>query len=106
MNINLYTCTPLTRLNLVGERKYDNDAAFTKFRRQLFHRSLSFILQSLKNGADTAQVMRCPDGQLRRGVYCLGPYIADYPEQVLLTGIVQGWCPKCVSPPQPRNDLS
>ncbi|KAH9976656.1 hypothetical protein BGW80DRAFT_1250159 [Lactifluus volemus] len=25
----------------------------------------------------------------------LGPYIADYPEQVWLAAIVQGWCPKC-----------
>ncbi|KAG2029930.1 hypothetical protein BDR03DRAFT_1017733 [Suillus americanus] len=25
------------------------------------------------------------------------PYIADYPEQVLLSGIVTGWCPKCLN---------
>ncbi|KAN0137167.1 hypothetical protein V8E53_005164 [Lactarius tabidus] len=25
----------------------------------------------------------------------LGPYIADYPEQALLTCIIQGWCPCC-----------
>jgi hypothetical protein len=24
----------------------------------------------------------------------LGPYIADYPEQTLLTCVVQGWCPR------------
>ncbi|KAJ6598504.1 hypothetical protein B0H10DRAFT_1959424 [Mycena sp. CBHHK59/15] len=33
-----------------------------------------------------------------RVIYGLGPYIADYPEQVLLTSIVQGWCPRCLSP--------
>ncbi|KAH9012978.1 hypothetical protein EDB84DRAFT_1278416, partial [Lactarius hengduanensis] len=36
----------------------------------------------------------------------LGPYIADYPEQVWLTGIVQDWCPKCLSRPDFLDDLS
>jgi len=40
------------------------------------------------------EVAMCPDGHFRRVIYTLGPYIADYPEQVLLTGIVTGWCPK------------
>ena len=38
----------------------------------------------------------------QRVVYGLGPYIADYPEQALAGGIVQGWCPKCL---KPRNKL-
>lgn len=42
------------------------------------------------------EVARCPDGHFRRVVYGLGPYIADYPEQVLAAGIVQGWCPCCL----------
>lgn len=80
-----------------GERRYDKDPAYIRFRRQLFHRSLSFILSCLKPGTSTPQILRCPDGHYRRAIYCLGPYIADYPEQVLLTGIVSGWCPKCVA---------
>ena len=40
--------------------------------------------------------MKCPDGHYHRIIFSLGPYIADYPEQVWLTGIVQGWCPKYV----------
>jgi len=39
-------------------------------------------------------VTLCPDGHYRRVVYGLGPYIADYPEQVLLACVVQGWCPR------------
>ena len=42
----------------------------------------------------TPEVVRCPDGHFRQAIYSLGPYIADYPEQVWLAGIVQGWCPK------------
>ncbi|KAI5886109.1 uncharacterized protein SCHCODRAFT_02673152 [Schizophyllum commune H4-8] len=45
------------------------------------------------------EVVRCADGYYRRVVYGLGPYIADYPEQVWLSGIVQGWCPKCDAEP-------
>lgn len=40
----------------------------------------------------TYEVLRCADGHYRRLVYSLGPYIADYPEQVLLACTVQGWC--------------
>jgi hypothetical protein len=39
-------------------------------------------------------IRRCPDGHFRRVIYDLIAFIADYPEQVMLTGIVQGWCPK------------
>ena len=41
-------------------------------------------------------VVKCPDGQFRRAIFGLGPYIADYPEQVYLAGIVSNWCAKCV----------
>jgi len=30
-------------------------------------------------------------------MYGVSPYIADYLEQVLISGIIQGWCPKYVS---------
>lgn len=79
-----------------AEKKYANDAKFRKFRRQLYHSSLAHILESLKPGMTTPEVVRCPDGHYRRAVYGLGPYIADYPEQALLACIVQGWCPKSV----------
>ena len=40
------------------------------------------------------EVVHYRDGHYRRTIYGLGPYIADYPEQVLLACIVQGWCPR------------
>jgi hypothetical protein len=43
----------------------------------------------------TPVVRRCPDGHYRRVVYDIGPFIADYPEQVMLAGVVQGWCARC-----------
>ncbi|KAJ2911359.1 hypothetical protein MD484_g9055, partial [Candolleomyces efflorescens] len=78
-----------------GDRKYDNDAAFRKFKRELYHTSISRILRPLRDGMTTPVVQRCPDGYFRRVIYELAAFIADYPEQVALAGIVQGWCPKC-----------
>lgn len=42
----------------------------------------------------TPEITLCPDGHFRRAIYGIGPYIADYPEQVLLSCVVQGWCPR------------
>ncbi|KAJ7687658.1 hypothetical protein B0H17DRAFT_1069770 [Mycena rosella] len=86
-------------LSVVATRDYSGSAAFRKFRRQLFHSSLNRILQPLKPHMTVPRVTRCADGHFRRVIYGLGPYIADYPEQALLTSIVQGWCPVCLSPP-------
>jgi len=71
-------------------------ADFRRFRRQLFHASLAIIFSSLKQGMTTPEVALCPDGHYRLIIWELGPYIADYPEQVLLSCIVQGWCAKYV----------
>lgn len=40
------------------------------------------------------KVIECADGHYRRVIWGLGPYIGDYPEQTLLTCVVQGWCPR------------
>jgi len=77
-----------------GDRKYDNDTAFRKYKRQLYHSSLEAILRVLKPGMKTPVVRLCPDGHYWHIIYDLAAYIADYPEQVYLSGVVQGWCPK------------
>ncbi|KAF8131904.1 hypothetical protein EV363DRAFT_1164456 [Boletus edulis] len=82
--------------------EHSSDANFRVFHRQLFHSSLSFILQSLKPAMTTPEVVKYGDGFFRRTIYSLGPYIADYEEQVLLTCIVCGWCARCCAP---RNNL-
>ncbi|KAJ7201558.1 hypothetical protein GGX14DRAFT_536142 [Mycena pura] len=81
-----------------SDRKYDNDPAFRTFKRQLYHASFAAVLSSLKPGMMTPLVRRCPDGHFRRVIWEFGPFIADYPEQVQLAGIVQGWCTKCTAP--------
>ncbi|KAF7374058.1 C2H2-type domain-containing protein [Mycena sanguinolenta] len=71
-----------------SERKHDKDSEFRKFKRQLYHASLAAVLSILKPGMTTPVVRRCPDGHFRKAIYDLGPVIADYPEQVMLAGIV------------------
>ncbi|KAH9022851.1 hypothetical protein EDB84DRAFT_1589485 [Lactarius hengduanensis] len=68
-------------------KRYSDNPGFRRFRRQLFHTSLARILSSLC-------CSMCRMGFHRRVLYGLGPYIADYPEQVLISGIVMNWCPK------------
>jgi hypothetical protein len=42
----------------------------------------------------TYTTMKCADGQFRRAIFGLGPYIVDYPEQVWLGGVIYNWCAK------------
>jgi len=80
-------CTP-------GDHDCDDNLAFQAFKRQLYHASIAGILRSLLLGMSTPVIRRCPDGHFRWVIYDLIAFIADYPEQVLLTGTVQGWCPR------------
>ncbi|KAG1719032.1 hypothetical protein EDB19DRAFT_1898883 [Suillus lakei] len=79
------------------DRSHSKDDLFRIFCRQLFHSSLSAILSSLKPFMTTHEVVRCGDGHFRRVIYSLGPYIADYEEQLVLSCVVKHWCPKCIA---------
>jgi len=80
----------------LADREHKDSDEFRRFRRSLFHGSLNQILQPLRPYMEKPEVVRYGDGHYRRTIYGLGPYIADYPEQVLLACIVQGWCPRYV----------
>ncbi|KAI4294538.1 hypothetical protein EV122DRAFT_271411, partial [Schizophyllum commune] len=74
------------------DKEHHDSATFRSFRRQLLHASLRFILLRLRPGMKTPEIVRYGDGHYRKTIYGIGPYIADYPEQVLLACIVQGCC--------------
>lgn len=78
----------------LGDRDCDNTPRFRTFKRQLYHTSVAAVLRSLLPGLTAPIIRKCPDDHLRRVIYDLVAFIADYPEQVMLTGIVQGWCAK------------
>ncbi|KAG2090359.1 uncharacterized protein F5147DRAFT_748224 [Suillus discolor] len=73
-------------------KEHAETPGFRNFRRQLFHSSLSFILKNLKPAMTKPEVTRFGDGHYHRVIYGLGPYIADYEEQVLLACIFRNWC--------------
>lgn len=83
--------------HVLADRKYDNDSNLRIFKKRLYHSSISAILQSLKPGMTIPVIRKCPDGHFRRLLYELAAFIADYPEQVYLSGIVSGWCGRYVS---------
>jgi hypothetical protein len=84
----------ITDICFTASKKHRKNVHFQTFCRKLYHACLGIVFRPLKKGMTTPEVVKCPDGHFRRAVYGLGPYIADYPEQVWLSGIVQGWCPK------------
>lgn len=68
---------------------------FQQFCWQLYHQCLAYIYSPLRQVMMSPEVVQCPDGCFFCAVYSIGPYIADYQEQVLLATIVQYWCPTC-----------
>lgn len=57
--------------------------------------ALSFInLSTLQPAMQTPVVCHCPDDHYCRVIFDLVCFIADYPKQVYLSGIIQNWCPK------------
>ena len=76
----------------VGREKSTDE--YRLFVKQLYHTAIAHILSPLRSAISTPIVIKCPDRHYRRAVFQLGPFIADYPEQVCLAGIVSGWCPK------------
>ncbi|KAG2123981.1 uncharacterized protein EDB93DRAFT_1244294 [Suillus bovinus] len=61
-----------------ADKESAKDAHFRKFRHQLLHSSLAKMLESLKPGMTTPEVVCSPNA--------------------LLACIVQNWCPKCTAP--------
>ncbi|KAG2123012.1 hypothetical protein BD769DRAFT_1629093 [Suillus cothurnatus] len=79
-------------------KEHASDPCFRKFCCQLFHSSLSKILERLRPGMMKPEVAKFGDGHFHHVIYGLGPYIADYEEQVLLACIVRCWSgalPRC-----------
>jgi hypothetical protein len=87
--------------NLPATRKHSGSTAFHKFCCQLFHLSLHKILSPLKPHMTVPHITCCADGHFHQVIYGLGPYITDYPEQALLTSIIQNWCPQHILPRNP-----
>ena len=66
---------------------------YQQFCWQLYHACFAYVYTPLKPTMTSPEVVQCPNGHFHHAIFSIGPYIADYPEQVWLTAIVNGWCP-------------
>ncbi|KAG1816667.1 uncharacterized protein BJ212DRAFT_1446794 [Suillus subaureus] len=100
-NVQCTHCDALVIISFLAipktDKTHSKDDLFRIFCRQLFHGSLSVILSSLKPVMTEYEVVCCGDRHFWHIIYSLGPYIADYEEQLVLSCIVKHWCPKCIA---------
>ncbi|KAG1729535.1 uncharacterized protein EDB91DRAFT_1239235 [Suillus paluster] len=64
----------------------------------LFHACMRHIVELLVEPGKDGMLIASGDGVLRRGHPLVACYIGDYPEQLLVTGMKTGECPKCDIP--------
>ncbi|KAF8715292.1 hypothetical protein AX14_012641 [Amanita brunnescens Koide BX004] len=83
-----------------------NDASRRRMVNNLFHSCLGQILEPIRQAAVEGVLMKDGRGVLRRCHPILASYIADYPEQVLVTGTKTKDCPKCNISAKKMGDLS
>ncbi|KAJ3711595.1 hypothetical protein C8R42DRAFT_543897, partial [Lentinula raphanica] len=92
-------CVLLAYLSVDKPAKNGLSQKELKLRRyQLFHRSMAVVLEPLKHAGDPAGPgveMVGGDGSIRRVYPVLATYVADYPEQCLVTCTKYGTCPRC-----------
>ena len=72
-----------------------SDAKKTSQLQRLFHESLKMILEPLVEAGKNGVEMADGKGYIRKVHPILACYVADYPEQCLISTVKYGTCPKC-----------
>ena len=67
---------------------------------QLFHDLMGAILEPLIKAGRSGVKMTCADRYVRKVFPILSAYIADHPEQCLVTCCMENRCPRCVAGPK------
>ncbi|KIY63769.1 hypothetical protein CYLTODRAFT_125515 [Cylindrobasidium torrendii FP15055 ss-10] len=71
---------------------------------RLFHTAMSHLFEPLIDAGKEGVEMTSGDGKIRMVHPILASYVADYPEQCLITSSKYGSCPKCQCPPENLQD--
>ncbi|KAJ7693514.1 hypothetical protein B0H14DRAFT_3100718 [Mycena olivaceomarginata] len=79
-----------------------NTKALAKYR--LFHKCMSIIMQSVIAAGTSGRKMVCADSLVRDVWPIFAAYVADYPEQCLVSCCKENRCPVCTVKPNERGN--
>ena len=80
---------------LSADKVASQESEWTSKSQWLFHESMKIVLQPLKEAGVGGVLMTNASGEVHRVHPILASYVADYPEQILVTCAKYGSCPKC-----------
>jgi Plavaka transposase len=80
----------------IGPERHEQSDEYREWFRNSIHMILEHVMEPLKLAMNDGIYLKCADGETRFCFPILCQYLADYEEQVLLTNLIRGACPKCV----------